>query len=201
MANELQLQLRSCLTLYTQAVTPTALYFNGSDVEAYDVSHWSLYTIALIEPVAGAGIYFGSMPTNLPPGLTLMPVFIQAGTEPTSTDCQYRAARGIHNLTVCVDWSGTAVNSIAPFGRWDGPSVISLPQSQTALAVNRASAILDTLYTARATLAAGNVVTTTVDGESVTFATPAQLENSILFWERKVALLTGQRKRVTRLNF
>lgn len=196
--NEIQLNLTTGLTLYVQARTPMALYYKSGGYEAYNAADWSAYAIPLVEPVAGSGIYFGTIPSSLPAGLTLMPVYVQSGGSPATTDVRY--ACGCDNLTLSVDWSGTAVNSLAPFGTWNGPAIIALPASQAPLSVGRVAAILDQLYTARGNIAAAGVISVTVDGEQTVFSSPAQLDSSILMWERKLAILTGQRKRLSRFD-
>ena len=60
-----------------------------------------------------------------------------------------------------------------------------------------ARAIVAQLYAARATVAGSGLVSFAADGQQVTYASPAALDAAILVWERKVALLSGRRRRVS----
>ena len=46
----------------------------------------------------------------------------------------------------------------------------------------------------------GGIISTTVDGQSVTFENFGQLQARILFWEKKVALLSGARRRTASIR-
>lgn len=61
-------------------------------------------------------------------------------------------------------------------------------------------AILTALYAARLTLATSPYAEVTIDGQQVRFQTISQLDESILFWERKVALLSNRRRRASTVD-
>ena len=199
MANEIQLKTTSGQTLYAVGLNPQRLYFNTSTAtfEAENDGNWGQYKIALTEPVAGSGLYFGSVPTNLPAGLTLLPIYIQASVPAAPTDARLTTTGCPEGLTFVLDWSGTAANSIAPTSGQQ-PQV-QLPQSASSLRV--ASQILTSLYTARQTIALTGLASITIDGQQTVFNDPAKLDESILFWERKVALLSGRRRRTRAIWF
>ncbi len=178
-------------TLYLADKSLAGLWFNLStgQYEAYNLAHWSNYVIGLTEAVANSGVYFGSVPANLPAGTSLLPAYVQSGGAPAATDSQWPGAGC--PLIYVLDWSGSAVNSIAPL---KGQVQIQLPAQQNSLA--KAQAVLDKLYEARLSSAASGVISSGTDGQMTTWASPAQLDTAILFWEKKVALLSGQRRRV-----
>jgi hypothetical protein len=66
-------------------------------------------------------------------------------------------------------------------------------------ALSQAQAVLATLYSAAANNA-GGVIRVVVDGQDVTYSTPGQLNSAIMFWEKKVALLSGRRRRVSTIR-
>lgn len=62
-------------------------------------------------------------------------------------------------------------------------------------ALKQAQGILNTLYAAAASASGQGVISVTIDGQQTTWASPGQLNQSILFWEKKVAFLSNRRKR------
>jgi hypothetical protein len=204
--SDIQFKALTGLTLYTMVVTPTGQYFRHSSsvqvgVEAYDPSHRADYAVALFEPVAKSGFYFGSVPHGLQSGLWLLPVYKQAGGAVADADQQLADASSGKQLTLVLDWcvdrSGSRAKSIAPLGSWPTGQV-QLPAAQSSLAA--AQAILAELYQSRLAMGQTNVVSITIDGEQTVFSSPGQLETAILFWERRVAILSGKRRRAATIR-
>ncbi len=188
---QIQVPATSGKTLYLADKSLAGLWFNIStgQYEAYNLAHWGNYVISLTEPVANSGVYFGTVPANLPAGTSLLPAYVQSGGSPAATDTQWPSAGC--PLIYVLDWSGSIINSIAPL---KGQVQIQLPAQQNSLA--KAQAILDKLYDARLTSATSGVISVGTDGQATTWASPGQLDTAIQFWQKQVALLSGQRRRV-----
>lgn len=90
----------------------------------------------------------------------------------------------------------TSNNPISPATPVTGvtETPVQLPATQNSLL--SCQAIVNALYSARLQLASQGTASITIDGEQTVFYRPADLEQSILFWERKVAVLSGKRRRV-----
>jgi len=200
--NRLQLSAASGLTLYGIVVPPlSALPSSGA---------WAAAAIALAETIPFSGEYFGAFPSQTKCGVYLFPVYVQSGTSPASTDLQLGVwqpqvtdgntppplpANGA--VTLAIDWDlRQGIRSINRLGAAPGsPRSEVLPQPQNSAVT--AQRILSALYKSREEIAAGGSFSTVnIDGQSFAYTSAAQLDQSILFWERKVAYLTGRRRRV-----
>jgi hypothetical protein len=74
---------------------------------------------------------------------------------------------------------------------------VQLPAPQSSLLA--AQAMVNALYAARLKLASGQLASITIDGEQTVFRNAKDLETSIQFWERKVAILNRTRRRISTL--
>lgn len=66
-------------------------------------------------------------------------------------------------------------------------------------ALQAAQANLNALLLAQQSNPSG-VISVSVDGQQVTYISPQQFNESILFWERRVALLSKRRNRVSTIR-
>jgi len=195
-APNLQIAATAGLTLYAQAVTFTGLFWNTgtSAFEAKNLANWSLYAIPLNEPVTGT--YFGSFPGTIATGTYLIPVY-QQQTVPgsaASTDCK-------QGITLVGDWnlSSGSFNSLAPLEKTAGTQAIDLPKAQTA--VQTYQNILNALIGAELQFATLPFAEVSVDGQMVRFTSPKLLAERIEYYTKKVALLSGQRRRMVGMGF
>jgi|SRR5579884_1009249 len=213
--NEIQITAPTGLTLYFVRISLAGLWWNRATqaYEAQNVSNWANYVNPLVEPVPlpsdptsqlansnRNGWYFGTPPGPLPVGVTLLSVYQQLTVpgSPASTDTQLDVDR----FTLALEWDGAAIKSLAPLRDAGGPGdhTIQLPTRQTSLAT--AQAILNQLYDAQLKLLGNNVefVSVAVDGQTVQFRDPDSVQKAIVFWERKVALLSKTRRRVSSIR-
>lgn len=202
----LQLSAASTLTLYGIVVPPLA----GLPAP----TAWAAAATTLTETIPYSGEYFGTFPTQAKCGVYLFPVYVQSGTSPTSTDLQLGVwqpqatdnntppplpANGA--VTLAIDWDQRqGIRSISRLGAAPGsPRPEVLPQPQNSVVT--AQRILSELYKSREDIATGgSFASVNIDGQAFTYTSVAQLDQSILFWERKVARLTGRRRRVMSLR-
>ena len=199
--NNIQITDQTGNTDYFIIQLPPMQAWNGAALENFSSSDWTSYAIGISETVANSGVYFGSVPAALPAAVYLLPFYIQSGSAPATTDSQigqyYPTGAG---LTLVLDWSGVAVNTIGPLKPSVGPTTNSIPAKQDSLSF--AQGILNNLYAGQATAAATgqNLVSVMADGQSTTWMSPTQIINLINFWEKKVNLLSGKRKRVSSIR-
>lgn len=202
MANEIQITDQTGRTDYFQISLPPNQWWNGTTLETFSAANWINYCVPLTETIPLSGVYFGSLPVQIPASPTfLLPVYNQTGATPASTDLQIgQSAPWSGGLVLVLDWSGIAVNSIGPLRPSVGPIPNAIPAKQDSLGF--AQTILNNLYLAQMQSALGqvNILETSVDGQTVRWQTPAQLIGLINFWRRQVALLSGKRRRVNFLN-
>jgi len=202
----IQLSAASGLTLYGFVITPM-----GS-LPASDA--WASSALALQETIPNSSEYFGTFPNESQDGLYLLPIFVQSGVTPANTDLQLgvwqpQATDGNTPpplpcngaVTLAIDWDTTCgIRSLSRLGAAPGgprPEVLPQPQN-SALTAQR---IVSELYKAREQIASGgSFATVNIDGQAFSYTSAAQLDQTILFWERKVARLTGRRRRVTTLR-
>lgn len=100
MANEIQAQAASGLTLYAVLTNTTGQIARGTTLETIAAGSWTSYDIALTE--ATAGLYFGTMP-SVAAGVYTAIVYQQAGASPATTDTLLD--------TQSIDWAGTSVST------------------------------------------------------------------------------------------
>lgn len=204
-SSRIQLSATSGLTLYTFFLSPlSGLPSSGA---------WAGQALSLTETIPNSGEYFGSVPLNSRDGLYLLPIFVQSGDTPASTDLQLGVSNNQpatndvpppipnHPITLAIDWClESGIRSVSRLGAAPGaPRPEVLPQPQYS--VLTAQRIVSELYKAREEIAAGgSFASVTIDGQSFTYSSASQIDQSILFWERKVARLTGRRRRVTAMR-
>lgn len=209
---QIQVGAISGLSLYAQNRTLAGTVWNSSTqaYETLNTSNWASYLISLDEPVAGSGAYFGAIPQGLPAGTSLLPIYQQTGVAAASTDSQLDswplpagstgAPGNYGGLTLILDWSGTAINSLGPYQPRPGSGVIQLPAPQDSLAY--AQQALTAWMAAELSLASNGFAAVSIDGQTVTYRDPGMIGARIDYWRRRVALLSGHRRRVSsiRLN-
>jgi hypothetical protein len=194
-----QIAAETGLTLYFVVMRPTnQLWWNLTthSYETFAAGNWPSYVVPLSEPIANSGAYFAALPPNLSTGvIALLSVYQQQGTSPASTDPLYSRPGQQRPLSLVVELDDDGgVKSLSPLWSDGNAHPLQIPDRQNSLTA--AQRIVDALYSARLKLAAQQHATVTIDGQSVTFRDPAKLDDQILFWERKVALLSGRRRRV-----
>jgi|GEM_PF-5287644 len=202
----IQISAAPGLTLYT-FVVPALGSLPTSDV-------WASSALALQETIPNSGEYFGTFPDQSQAGLYLLPIFVQSGSSPASADLQLGVwqpqatdnntpaplpANGA--MTLAIDWdTECGIRSMSRLGAAPGgPRPEVLPQPQNSVVT--AQRILSALYKAREDIASsGSFVNVNIDGQAFTYSSISQIEQSIYFWERKVARLSGRRRRVNTLR-
>jgi hypothetical protein len=210
-ADEIQIETQTGLTAYFQLVTTKRLFWNNNTnaLEAYNSANWLNYLNALIEPIAGTGRYFGSLPEMFtvnggPAGNYLIPFYGALQTPAATTD-------PVLPLTMFLDWSGTAINSLQKLGQlpWsltgtpdpvNPPEIakaIQLPARQNSLQF--AQAMLNALLDGYSSNPTG-AMAISVDGESTSYLTPNQRTQEIQYWTTRVAILSGKRRRATTIR-
>lgn len=100
MANEIQAQTTSGLTLYAVLIDTTGQAWNGATWETLSAANWTTYDIAMTE--AAAGIYFGDMPA-VAAGVYQFVVYDQAGVDPATSDSQVDSGS--------ISWAGSVVTT------------------------------------------------------------------------------------------
>jgi hypothetical protein len=197
--NEAQISAPSGQQLYAPNVNTSGKYLNqvSRQYEAYDANNWGSYIIPFVEPVANSGMYFANLyRAGIPNGLSLLPIYQQAGEAAAPTDA--RLSRDGKDLTLVVDWTGTAANSIAPLGSSPDNQAAQLPAPQNSLQF--AQTMLNKWTTAEATLATTGLASVTVDGEQSVYRNAMDVATQVQYWKNQVALLSGARRRVSTLR-
>lgn len=130
MANEIQVQTTSGLTLYAVLLNSTGQIWNSAAFTAIVPADWLNYDIALTE--ATAGIYLASMPI-VAAGTYQFVAYVRAGVAPAITDTQAD--------TGTIVWAGTAVAAPA------GTSYATIAQFRQYMTQVPAGATQDALIT------------------------------------------------------
>lgn len=206
MSQRLEIQAPTGLTLYAALLQLGGQVFNATSgiYEATNPANWASYVISLTEVIPTTGVYFGDPPANkVGQGTRLLPIYQQQGTQPASTDPIYTPTLQAWPLVFVLELSpASALIAIAPFrpagNPWSRQGAVSLPARQDSLSV--AQDILNKLYAARLTLATKPFASVNVQGDAVMFTNPQMLDDQIQHWERKVAVLSGKRRRVNALR-
>lgn len=210
MAAEIKLSAATGQTLYTQQRSLVGQVWNTSAnaVESETDANWTTYAVSLAEPVPGSGLYIGSV-SLLPAGTWLLPIYVQQTTSPSTTDPILNAwpiptALGASSppqrggFIFVLDWSGSVVNSIAPFENRGGNGQLAVPLPQDSAAY--AQQMLATYMTAELALASTGIATVSIDGQMVTYRDLRQITDRIAYWKSQVAFLTGRRRRVSSIR-
>jgi len=193
-SNLIQLSATTGLSLYGVLIQPgTAL----PSAETWP----GTAILSLTESTPGLRQYFATVPAGLT-GLYLCPIYIQSGSQPASTDLQLGECTEVDDstegspVTLVIDLDSlSTIKSIRRLGAAPGrPRIEPIPQPQSSAAT--AQRILSALYTAREEIAVSGMASVSIDGQTFAYSSVSQLDNSILFWERKVARLTGRRRRL-----
>jgi hypothetical protein len=120
---------------------------------------------------------------------------VAAGTAMTNASTGvYRYTLTLADQSVPLSWWVTAVYNGVTY-RFERASVSAAAAGPTPL--QQAQTTLSNLYALAASANwASGIASTMVDGQSVTFRGPADLQTSIEWWQKQVALLSGARRRV-----
>jgi hypothetical protein len=97
MANEIQAQAASGLTLYAVVINSTGQVWNGTTFVTIAGANWTAYDIAMTE--AAAGIYLADMPAAVAGHYTLV-IYRRIGGAPATTDTLLDTQQ--------LDWNGSA---------------------------------------------------------------------------------------------
>ena len=194
----LQIATISGLQLYAQVATFAGMLWNNgtSAFETVNSANWSQYAVPLVEPVAGSGTYFAAFPATIVAGTYLVPVYQQQNSSSPSQANDFQ-----QGITLVADWnlSSGAMNSLAPLEKTAGTQAIDLPKPQTA--VQTYQNILNSLLAAELQFATQPFAEVMVDGQTVRFTSPKLLAERIEYYTKKVALLSGQRRRMVGMRF
>jgi hypothetical protein len=204
MAAEITFSAYTGQTLYAQQVTLLGQVWNTSTgaTETSNPANWASYVIPVAEPLPGQGMYVGSI-SPLPAGTWLIPIYLQNGSAPASSDALLASypqdgntPPAVGGLMFVLDWSGSAVNSFAVFRSGSKMGQMNLPEPQFSLIFWQTR--WNTLQAALTTLIANPYTSVNVDGQMYTAQSLTTLQNQVAEAEKKCALYSGRRNRVQR---